>query len=53
MDWYPDPADPTRERYWDGQQWTHNTRAQKTMPTAQPQPLPQQSPWQPQPQGAW
>lgn len=53
MDWYPDPADPTRERYWDGQQWTHNTRAQKTLPTPQPQTLPQQSPWQPQPQGAW
>lgn len=26
MDWYPDPADATRERYWDGTQWTQNTR---------------------------
>lgn len=23
-DWYPDPTDPTRQRYWDGQQWTSN-----------------------------
>lgn len=29
MEWYPDPADPTRERYWDGTQWTHNTRPVK------------------------
>lgn len=41
MDWYPDPADPARERYWDGQQWTHNTRAPRVVvapaaPLAQP-----------------
>lgn len=29
MEWYPDPADPTRDRYWDGQSWTHNTRPRK------------------------
>lgn len=21
-DWYPDPLDPARLRYWDGAQWT-------------------------------
>lgn len=37
MDWYPDPADPTRERYWDGERWTHNTREVQAMPApAQP-----------------
>ena len=25
--WYPDPSDPTRERYWEGLQWTQHTRA--------------------------
>jgi uncharacterized RDD family membrane protein YckC len=24
--WYADPVDPTRERYWDGWQWSRNTR---------------------------
>lgn len=24
--WYPDPADPRRARYWDGQQWTDRTQ---------------------------
>ena len=24
--WYPDPLDPTRERYWDGWQWSRTTR---------------------------
>lgn len=37
MDWYPDPADASRERYWDGTQWTHNTRAMLA-PPAEPQP---------------
>lgn len=23
--WYPDPGDPTRQRYWDGTQWTDST----------------------------
>lgn len=32
MDWYPDPADQTRERYWDGSQWTHNTRPAQIRP---------------------
>lgn len=36
MDWYPDPADATRERYWDGERWTHNTRPAQVAPTAPP-----------------
>lgn len=24
--WYPDPLDAARERYWDGQSWTHELR---------------------------
>jgi uncharacterized RDD family membrane protein YckC len=24
--WYPDPVNSTQERYWDGWQWTRNTR---------------------------
>jgi uncharacterized RDD family membrane protein YckC len=24
--WYPDPANATQERYWDGWQWSRNTR---------------------------
>lgn len=24
--WYPDPAQPGQERYWDGWQWSRNTR---------------------------
>jgi Protein of unknown function (DUF2510)/Domain of unknown function (DUF4328) len=23
--WYPDPQDPTRSRYWDGTRWTEHT----------------------------
>ncbi len=23
--WYPDPGEPTNQRYWDGQQWTERT----------------------------
>lgn len=34
MDWYPDPADQERERYWDGTQWTHNTRPVQARPAA-------------------
>ncbi len=25
--WYPDPTQPTYQRYWDGQQWTEHTNA--------------------------
>src|ERR671916_479864 len=30
--WYADPVDPTRERYWDGWQWSRNTRAREGQP---------------------
>lgn len=26
LGWYPDPSDPSRERYWDGWQWNRSTR---------------------------
>ncbi|MDN5564163.1 MAG: DUF2510 domain-containing protein, partial [Luteococcus sp.] len=42
MDWYPDPADATRERYWDGERWTHNTRPAQVAPMA---PAPPADPW--------
>lgn len=34
MGWYPDPADARLERYWDGAQWTRNTRLPPTAPPA-------------------
>lgn len=27
--WYPDPVDARQERYWDGWQWSRNTRSQE------------------------
>lgn len=62
--WYPDPVNPANERYWDGWQWSRNTRpienpAPPTGPsgyvppgTTQPpgqQPAPQQPPYGQQP----
>lgn len=42
--WYPDPARQGQERYWDGWQWTRNTRQQdRPVPAGPP------SPYQPQP----
>ena len=32
--WYADPVDPARERYWDGWQWSRNTRPRETPPPA-------------------
>lgn len=29
--WYPDPVDPGQERYWDGWQWSRNTRPREGM----------------------
>ncbi|PFG66341.1 putative RDD family membrane protein YckC [Propionibacteriaceae bacterium ES.041] len=35
--WYPDPARDGQERYWDGWQWTRNTRPmEQSAPAAQP-----------------
>jgi uncharacterized RDD family membrane protein YckC len=30
--WYADPVDPARERYWDGWQWSRNTRPREGQP---------------------
>jgi len=34
--WYADPVDPARERYWDGWQWSRNTRPREPIPFAPP-----------------
>lgn len=52
MGWYPDPADARLERYWDGMQWTRNTRLPPAGPGAptpasfvpQPQIVPRSTP---------
>lgn len=37
--WYADPTDQGQERYWDGWQWSRNTRAREgAAPTVAPQP---------------
>ena len=36
--WYPDPTDGGQERYWDGWQWSRNTRAREGAPAPQPTP---------------
>ncbi len=36
MGWYPDPADARLERYWDGAQWTRNTRVPPALPPTGP-----------------
>ncbi|MDR2929528.1 MAG: DUF2510 domain-containing protein [Propionibacteriaceae bacterium] len=35
-DWYPDPHDPTRLRWWDGVQWTNHSRSASTPATPGP-----------------
>jgi uncharacterized RDD family membrane protein YckC len=35
--WYDDPQDPTQQRYWDGQAWTEQLRAQQGPPPYQGQ----------------
>ncbi|NQX12304.1 DUF1524 domain-containing protein [Microbacteriaceae bacterium VKM Ac-2855] len=30
--WYPDPADPTRERWWDGERWAGSSRTPIAIP---------------------
>lgn len=34
--WYPDPLDLSRERYWDGWQWSRNTRESEGPPVHRP-----------------
>ena len=34
--WYPDPVDPAQERYWDGWQWSRNTRLRDLGPSSAP-----------------
>ena len=47
--WYPDPIDGSHERYWDGWQWSRNTRAREgAAPT--PTAYPPQQPGHPTPQ---
>ncbi len=54
--WYPDPRDPTQQRYWDGQSWTVQTRpveAQAPQPTTvDPTPAAAASPEPAQPTAA-
>lgn len=40
--WYPDPANAGAERWWDGWQWSRNTRAREGAPP--PPPISQPSP---------
>ena len=32
--WYPDPVNSAQERYWDGWQWSRNTRPRADLPSA-------------------
>ena len=52
--WYPDPVDLARERYWDGWQWSRNTRPRPgfaaSEPAAQAQPGEGTEPAGPQPE---
>jgi uncharacterized RDD family membrane protein YckC len=36
--WYPDPVDAAQERYWDGWQWSRNTRPSERGPVPTPRP---------------
>lgn len=38
--WYPDPVNVARERYWDGWQWSRNTRPRWDSPYADNRPNP-------------
>ncbi len=39
-DWYPDPEDPTQNRYWDGTAWTDHRRPVETQPHSSGAPSP-------------
>ena len=49
--WYPDPVDPAQERYWDGWQWSRNTRPRDGMrqPGFAPPQQPYANPYPPAP----
>ena len=49
--WYPDPVDPAQERYWDGWQWSRNTRprAGAQQPGFAPPQQPYANPYPPSP----
>lgn len=52
--WFPDPDDPTQQRYWDGQAWTDNRMPLPPPPPVNPPPPPQTAhaaPEQPQTYG--
>ena len=52
--WYPDPVNRANERYWDGWQWSRNTRPSENPAAGQPvgpvQPYGQPYGQQPSPQ---
>jgi uncharacterized RDD family membrane protein YckC len=48
--WYPDPANPAQERYWDGWQWSRNTRSVEQPPGHGQAGASQRWPQSPQPQ---
>ena len=50
--WYPDPLDGSRERYWDGWQWSRNTRESAVPPAYRQGPPGYQSGYQAVPQVA-
>ena len=45
--WYPDPLDARRERYWDGWQWSKNTRDSDVPAAGPPGPGPYAQPYPP------
>ena len=50
--WYPDPVNPANERYWDGWQWSRNTRPiEAPAPPVNPQQPYGQQPYGQQPYG--
>ncbi len=44
--WYPDPSDPSSQRYWDGAQWTEHTRATPAEASGGPAAAPTDDPTQ-------
>jgi uncharacterized RDD family membrane protein YckC len=42
--WYPDPAEPTTQRYWDGEQWIGEPLPVDAVPQGPPEPQPRLEP---------